>query len=240
MRRALRTDVARWQAGQLDAEQLRARHPGEAVDDALAAHAALGAFAHTPAPDTEQAWSRVAAALPARPAAAPARRLRRSVVAAIIAAVTAGPALAYAAAPDAVRSGIGQVTDLFTDDADKEPRRADPEPVVEPGVTDEGPGAEPGSTDPEGRAEPAGSPALGDDADDDGAEAPSTDADEPDDDTAPGGDDTAPDDAEPDADDPARTDELETGAAPPADGYSPGQPDGPDDIVAEAAETDGD
>lgn len=129
MRRAtdhtLADDLARWQTGQLSADELRQRHPAADVDAVVAAHARVLTWAQTPVPDPEIAWARVTGALVARSGPPRPRRLRRSVVAAIIATAVAGPAVSYAAAPDAVRSGIRQVADLFTDRHDDGPRRAD-------------------------------------------------------------------------------------------------------------------
>lgn len=204
--RALHGDLARWQAGELSAAELRQRHPAADVDVALAAHARLLALADTPVPDAGAAWSRVAASLPTRGAPSRPRRLRRPVVAAIVAAVLAGPAVSYAAAPDAVRSGIRQVVDLFTDRRDDAPRArpVDPDEESDADVEPDGTTVEP-HTDVPATPQPAddgGSarePATTDDPD---VEATAGDSDEPaGDDGAPVGDDGSSPDTDDDAPD---------------------------------------
>ncbi len=224
MSRALHDDVGRWQAGLLSADELHARHPGPEVASALAAHRALQTLAAAPVPDAAPVWSQLAATLPARPASPPPRRFRRPVVVAVVAAVLAGPAVSYAAAPDAVRSGLRQVAELFTNrDDDVERRPAHPVSVDEPEGTTEEPAGDdrdvdardpsPSTLRPDGSAR-----ANGDDPDDRPVVAPSDDPDEPAGDTS-----GTPDDDQPEEPDPADTD-----TDVPDSNDEPGDPDAPD------------
>lgn len=218
MSAAERDDIAAWQAGALSAAELQARHPGPEVASALAAHAALVDLAGGPVPDAAQAWSRLAAALPAQPTISGPRRFRRPVVAAIVATLLAGPAVSYAAAPHAVRSGIRHVTDLFTDRHDEEPRPADPVTVDDSQSPSDDPAVEIHPTDP---APPAGEP---DTRSNDGTEressvdAPASDHDEPSDDTSPTADGDSPDADQPDAPAPTGGDDDRGAPSPEVDG----------------------
>jgi hypothetical protein len=217
MSRSLRDDVAAWQAGVLSADELRARHPGAEVESALAAHGALAALAAAPVPDADQAWSRLAATLPTQLAPRASRRFRRPVVAAVLAGVLAGPAVSYAVAPDAVRSGIRQVTDLFTD-RDDDPRPADPVPVDGPKDTTQEPGVEVELTDPRPTADDrdgAGQNQVPGD-DDPSDEGPAAGHDEPSDDRSPGTGTGSSEGEQPEATTPSS--EVEDRLAPSSDG----------------------
>ena len=112
--RQLRADLARWEAGELTADELVRRHPGPEVGAMLALHGQLSQLVDAPTPDPAAAWAVVGAALPARAETVRARRgPRRSVVAAIVVSVLAVPAVSYAAAPDTVESVVREVRDLL-------------------------------------------------------------------------------------------------------------------------------
>lgn len=215
--RARRDDVACWQAGELSEDELRRRHPGSEVDDALAAHARLLAWAQAPVPDPALAWPQVAAALPAQ-GPRRSRRLRRPAVAAIVAAVLASPAVSYALAPDAVRSGIRQVADLFTDGRDDR-RRPDVGAESDDTTVTPGPGATP--------RRPTPLP-IADSSDPDASERydpahdPSTDGDDPTDDDTPDHDD--PDTDEPDENAPEPLEDPDGTEEPTDDADRAGEP----------------
>lgn len=122
MRNRLADDLGRWEKGELSLVELEARHPGHDVGALVGVHARMVALTDQPVPDPEPAWAVLSTALAAHPRVATRRRQpsRRRLVAAIVAAMIAMPAVSYAAAPDAVRAVARHVTDLLpgADDAD--------------------------------------------------------------------------------------------------------------------------
>lgn len=122
MRNRLAGDLSRWETGELSLVELEARHPGHDVGALVGVHARMAALTDEPVPDPEPAWAALSTVLEAGPRAGTRRRQpsRRRLVAAIVAATIAMPAVSYAAAPEAVRAVARHVTDLLpgTDDAD--------------------------------------------------------------------------------------------------------------------------
>ena len=166
MSRRLHRDLARWTAGEMTLEDLESRHPHAEIPAMAALHGHLTALTDSPTPDPETAWASVSAQLAGR-VSAPARatRLRRPVVAAIVAAVLVGPTAAYAAAPDAVRSVVGAVTALLpgVDATGHQP--ADDNPV--PTTVSDPPAAnhEDGGETPSDESDPGGAPGSDDSSD---------------------------------------------------------------------------
>lgn len=143
MNRRLARDLARWEAGEASLDDLTRQHPHADLAALTALPTRLSHLGDAPTPDPTVAWASVATRLTARDVAAPrARRLRRPVVVAVIAAALAVPTVSYAA-PDAVRTTWRKVTDLIPGVDDSHPRSGDdgtapaavPEPVGDEGTT---------------------------------------------------------------------------------------------------------
>lgn len=218
MNRRLANDLARWEAGDASLAELERRHPHADLSALTGLHARLTHLSGAPSPDPAAAWMTVAARLLDRGAVPDrSRRLRRPVVAALIAAVLAVPAVSYAAAPDAVRTAVQRVAELFPG-VDDDGRHSDGPDDDAPPTTTSGPGTDQHSTDEQ---PPTSDPAPGATTDtDDGTDAPA----DTDDDVTPDGhsDDGAEVGGEPS---PSGSDDATTTTEP--DGA--GSPDAPDD-----------
>lgn len=189
MMRRLDHDLARWEAEEITLEEVARRHPGASISAVTGLHARLTSLADAPSPDPSAAWTAVTKRLPTGPPTARSRRLRRPVIAALVASLLAIPTVSYAAAPDAVRSAVRRVADLFpgTDDA----RGGE-------GVDDDitpTTASEPSGGDPD----PSSGPHPGTTADDDDGDSDAGDSDD-DDDPAVGGSegDTTPNEVDDD------------------------------------------
>ena len=130
MSRPVVRDFGRWMAGELDVAELERAHPGVGFEELADLHHRLAALAAVPVSDPEAGWERVRHGL--GPQLAPRRslRARRGIVAGAIAAIVAGPGIAYAVAPEAVRDAISDVVDALVPGGDT------PTPGVPPSEPD--------------------------------------------------------------------------------------------------------
>jgi hypothetical protein len=94
-----------WEAGDLPADELVARHPEAAA--IFAVHQKLWALTHEPTPDPERSLAIVRRRIAEPPAVARPRRVSKALVAALVAAALTGSAAI--AAPGAVRSVVDGV-----------------------------------------------------------------------------------------------------------------------------------
>lgn len=127
-------DLAAWETGQLSLPDVEARHPREHVRSLVSLHERLASVGRQSAPPPAGAWETLRSRLPDKGRAVPwrVRRVRLAVATGLAAAALG--ALAYAAGPDAVRSGVAsaveRVTEFFTEeDESKPPSSPAPSPV---------------------------------------------------------------------------------------------------------------
>ena len=112
-------DAMRWEAGELPLDELEARHPEQDVRDLAEVWGQLAAIAEGPTPDPEPGWTALRAQLPAplhrheglRRTEGLRWRARRTVAAAMAAALIGGTSIAYAAGVEPVRRGVDEVVD---------------------------------------------------------------------------------------------------------------------------------
>lgn len=186
----LMDDLRAWEAGFISAELVTDRHPDADVSSLLAAHQRLRLAESAPTPDVTTAWAALAPRLPDR--SRPALRWRRSIMAAVAAAVITVPGVAYATqAP--VRHAVNDLFNTDHPDPDVEPSTGSPAPpaaadadqanrptapTVEPTTPDESapPSVPPAAALP---TPPTPTPSVGEDEPDDDPDAATDGEDRP-------------------------------------------------------------